>query len=369
MSDTRKKNTSGRTSSSPAKKTTSGKKTSSGGTHTSGTHSSSGKKTTSSARTASAAKKTAVRHTTHASSQTKKKLTTSQRRELERQQRITQLLVLVGCILVAFIVLMVIIIISDKEQRKKDYTAVASNAAADTTSSGIESALYSSDEVYPASTEFTQAPDGEQLKKPAKGEEVAVLETSMGTIRIRLFPEYVPTAVENFKTLIKNGYYNGITFHRVMDNFMIQSGDPTAIGTGGDTAFEGYKAFEDEFGRNLYNIRGAVSMANAGTNTNSSQFFIVQTTTASYGNLIDAETFVSYGGAQWAADAYEKNGGTPYLDGQFKAMGINQSGHTVFGQVYEGMKIVDKIAEVETDSNNKPLKDVTIKKAYLQTVK
>lgn len=369
MSDTKKKNASGRTSSSPAKKTTSGKKTSSGSTRTSGTRSSSGQKTASSGRTASTAKKPAVRHTTYASSQTRKKLTTSQRRELERQQHITQLLVLVGCILVAFIILMVIIIMSDREQRKKDYAAVTSTGTSDTTSSGIQSALYSSEEVYPASREFTQAPDGEQLKKPAKGEEVAVFETSMGTIKIRLFPEYVPTAVENFKTLIKNGYYDGITFHRVMDNFMIQSGDPTGTGTGGDTAFEGYKAFEDEFGRNLYNIRGAVSMANAGTNTNSSQFFIVQTTTASYGNLVDAETFVSYGGAQWAADAYEKNGGTPYLDGQFKAIGINSSGHTVFGQVYEGMKIVDKIAGVETDSNDKPLKDVTIKKAYLETVK
>ena len=364
MSDTRKKKPSGRTSSSPAAKSSAGKKNASGKSGNS--HSAIGKKTSSSGRPASAAKNTAVRHTSSSGgSSQKKKLTTSQRRELERQQRITQLLVIVGCFMVAFILLMVFIIMSDRKQRKTDYTAVAS----DTTSSQLKSDLYKPEEVYPASETFTIAPDGEQLKKPAKGEEVAVLETSMGTIRIRLFPDYVPTAVENFKTLIKNGYYDGITFHRVMDNFMIQSGDPTATGTGGETAFEGYEAFEDEFGRNLYNIRGAVSMANAGTNTNGSQFFIVQTTTAAYGNLVDAETFVTYGGAQWAADAYEKYGGTPYLDGQFKATGINKSGHTVFGQVYEGMKVVDKIAAVETDSSNKPLKDVTINKAYLEIVK
>lgn len=296
------------------------------------------------------------------------KLSMAQRRELERQQHITQLLVIVGCILFACIVMIVFVIMSDKQQNKTNYISVTDTVSR-STERVIQSALYQSDEVYPASEDFSIAPDGEQLKKPSKGEEVAVLETSMGTIKIRLFPDYAPTAVENFKALIRNGYYNGITFHRVMNDFMIQSGDPTATGTGGEPSFEGYKAFEDEFGRNLYNIRGAVSMANAGTNTNGSQFFIVQMKTPSYVNLQNAETFVSYGGAQWAADAYEKYGGAPYLDGQFKEIGVNSSGHTVFGQVYDGMKVVDKIAAVSTDSNNKPVKDVTIKKAYLTKVK
>ncbi len=318
------------------------------------------KKKSSAAKSGTAAKNTAAKSTKSSSaSSKKKKLTMAQRRELERQQRITQLLVIVGSIVVAFIVIIIcILILENPSGNKSDYT---------NTTGGSSSTSTLSAGVYPASSDYVTAPDGEQLKKPSKGEEVAVLETSMGTIKIRLFPEYVPTAVENFKTLIKEGYYDGIIFHRVIDDFMIQTGDPTGTGAGGDCAFDGYDSFEDEFGRNLYNIRGAVSMANAGTNTNSSQFFIVQTDSAVYGDLVSAEGFKSQGGAEWAAEAYEKYGGTPYLDGQFKS--ITGSGHTVFGQVYEGLDIVDKIAGVTTDSSNKPVTDITIKKAYLETVK
>lgn len=340
MSSTNKKTASGRSStSSSQKKSASGRSSSAG-------------------KTSAAAKKSTSAPKAASSSTKRKKLTVAQRRELERQQKITQLIIIVGSILVAVIVILIFMILSDKSQNKTDYTSgTSTSSSASTLPAGV----------YPASTDYTPAADGEQLKKPAKGEEVAVLETSMGTIKIRLFPEAVPTAVENFKTLIRNGSYNGITFHRVIDDFMIQSGI-TNDANGGCT-FEGYSAFQDEFGRNLYNIRGAVSMANGGSNTNGSQFFIVQTKTPSYGNLGNAEGFVTYGGAQWAADAYEERGGTPYLDGQFKEIGINTSGHTVFGQVYEGMKVVDKIAAVATDSNDKPLEDVIIKKAYLETVK
>ncbi len=290
---------------------------------------------------------------------TKKKLTAAQRRELERQQKITQLLIIVGSIVVTFIFIIIfVMILENPSGNKTDYTSTKGN-------SNVSSTLDAG--VYPASSEYEIAPDGEQLKKPAKGEEVAVFETSMGKIKIRLFPKYVPTTVENFKTLIKEGYYNGIIFHRVIDDFMIQSGDPTGTGMGGECAFDGYESFQDEFGRNLYNIRGAVSMANAGTNTNSSQFFIVQTKNPVYHTLVSEEGFRSQGGAQWAADAYEKYGGTPYLDGQFKD--ITGSGHTVFGQVYEGLDVVDKIAGAKTDESDKPVKNITIKKAYLETVK
>lgn len=317
------------------------------------------KKKSNVAKSGSAAKNPAAKSSsTKSAPAKKKKLTTAQRRELERQQKITQILVIVGSIVVAFIVIIIcIVLLESPNGNQTDYTS--------NNGSSLSSTLDAS--VYPASSEYEIAPDGEQLKKPSKGEEVAVLETSMGTIKIRLFDKYVPTAVENFKTLIKEGYYNGITFHRVIDDFMIQSGDPTGTGAGGECAFDGYESFQDEFGRNLYNIRGAVSMANAGSNTNSSQFFIVQTDSAVYSNLGNAEGFKSQGGAEWAADAYEKYGGTAYLDGQFKS--ITGSGHTVFGQVYEGLSIVDKIAGVDVDSSSKPLKDVTIKKAYLETVK
>lgn len=316
----------------------------------------------SSATNGSTAKKSQKNHrntakkSTSVNKNTKKKLTVAQRRELERQQKITQLLIIVGSLVIAFIVVIIFIILTDNSSTNTtDYTNLSNS-----TSSTL------AENVYPASTEYTTAPDGEQLKAPSSGEEIAVLETSMGTIKIRLFSEYVPTAVENFKTLIKSGYYDGVIFHRTIDDFMIQSGDPTGTGAGGECAFDGYDYFEDEFGRNLYNIRGAVSMANAGTNTNSSQFFIVQSDTPIYGSLTDADGFKTQGGADWAAEAYEQYGGTAYLDGQFKS--ITGSGHTVFGQVYEGMDIVDKIAATETDENDKPLTDITIIKAYLETV-
>lgn len=298
---------------------------------------------------------------TASSSSGKKKLSAAQRRELERQQRITQALIIVGSVVVAVIFIIIFLSLYDRSSTQ-DFTSK-------TTASGSSSAAESVDEtVYPASEEYTVAPDGEQLKKPSKGEEVAILETSMGTIKIRLFTDYAPTAVENFKLLIKEGYYNGIIFHRVMNDFMIQGGDPTGTGTGGKCAFEGYETFGDEFGRNLYNFRGAVSMANTGrAGSNSSQFFIVQTKTPSYYTLGDKEGFLANGGAQWAADEYEKRGGTPYLDGQFKS--VTGSGHTVFGQVYDGMKVVDKIAAVEVNDSSKPLEDVVIKKAYLTKVK
>ena len=100
------------------------------------------------------------------------------------------------------------------------------------------------------------------------------METNYGTIKIRLFPKVAPKAVENFKTHVENGYYDGLTFHRVIEGFMIQGGDPIGNGTGGESIWG--KPFEDEFDINYHNFRGTLSMANAGPNTNGSQFFIVQ---------------------------------------------------------------------------------------------
>lgn len=344
MSNSKKKSQSGGTSSkkntASAKKSTSSKSTSSKSTSSKST-------STKSASAAKSAKSSSVKG--------KKKLTAAQRRELQRQQQITQILTTVGCLVVALIITVIFVLLYNRDNTTDtDYTAGTTGSDSTALAAGV----------YPASDDYTVAPDGEQLKKPKSGEEVAVLETSKGTIKIRLFPAYVPTAVENFKTLIKNGSYDGVIFHRVIDDFMIQGGRIDGV----DCAFEGYNSFQDEFDRNLYNFRGAVSMANTGVdNTNSSQFFIVQTKTPTYGSLGSAEGFLQYGGAQWAADKYEEIGGTAYLDGQFKS--ITGSGHTVFGQVYEGMKVVDKIAAVETGDQNKPVEDIVIKKAYLETVK
>ncbi len=178
-----------------------------------------------------------------------------------------------------------------------------------------------------------------------ENEPVVEMETSFGTIKIKLFPEYAPKAVENFITHSKEGYYDGVTFHRAINDFMIQGGDPEGTGMGGESIFG--QPFEDEFSDKLFNLRGALSMANSGTNTNGSQFFIVQNS-----NLAPdlKEQMVQAGYPTEMIEAYEK-GGTPWLD--FK--------HTVFGQVIEGMDIVDKIAGVEVGERDKPIEDVVIK--------
>ncbi|MFC5464312.1 peptidylprolyl isomerase [Lederbergia graminis] len=178
----------------------------------------------------------------------------------------------------------------------------------------------------------------------AENERLVQMNTNMGSIKIKLFPEAAPKTVENFITHAKDGYYNGIIFHRVINEFMIQGGDPTGTGMGGESIYG--DAFEDEFTMTLFNIRGALSMANAGPNTNGSQFFIVQKSDAP----ATAEQLKNGGWPEEIAKAYEENGGTPHLDQK----------HTVFGQVIEGMDVVDKIANVETARGDKPVDDVVI---------
>src|SRR4051794_24942326 len=180
----------------------------------------------------------------------------------------------------------------------------------------------------------------------SENEKLVEMETSMGIIKIKLFPEFAPKAVENFVKHSEEGYYDGLIFHRVIKDFMIQSGDPEGNGTGGESIWG--NPFEDEFSNNLFNLRGALSMANAGANTNGSQFFIVQKTSldpSMKGEMDKA------GYPKEIIDAYDKNGGTPWLDHR----------HTVFGQVIEGMDIVDKIADTKVDAKDKPEQDVVIK--------
>ncbi|HYK72706.1 MAG TPA: peptidylprolyl isomerase [Pseudoneobacillus sp.] len=176
-------------------------------------------------------------------------------------------------------------------------------------------------------------------------ERLVEMNTSMGTIKIKLFPEIAPKAVENFIKHSEEGYFNGLIFHRVIKDFMIQGGDPQGTGMGGESIYG--QPFEDEFSDKLFNLRGALSMANSGPNTNGSQFFIVQNTALDQ-SMIDQMKQAGY--PEEVIKAYE-NGGTPWLDFH----------HTVFGQVIEGMDIVDSIANVETVENDKPAEDVVIK--------
>ncbi|MCI8553623.1 MAG: peptidylprolyl isomerase [Clostridiales bacterium] len=238
---------------------------------------------------------------------------------------------------------------------------------------------------------------GFQLEGPAAGDQIAVLHTSMGDIRLRFFPEAAPKAVQNFTTHAQNGYYNGLTFHRIFDDFMIQGGDPDGDGTGGESIWGG--SFEDEFDQKLLNLRGSVSMANSGANTNGSQFFINQARAASFSGrdtyqqyADSAESYYReneeslkslYGTWQeyyyafakqnqmpvataipdtvW--ELYEKNGGNIHLDGAWRITG----GHTVFAQVFEGMEVVDAIAGVSTNSKGMPNEPVTITTVEITT--
>ncbi len=219
---------------------------------------------------------------------------------------------------------------------------------------------------------------GFQLDKPETGEEIAVVETTMGTFKIRFFPEEAPKAVYNFKKLALEGYYDGLTFHRIMDNFMIQGGDPTGTGMGGDSIWN--EDFEDEFNENLVNVTGSLSMANKGPNTNSSQFFInyckttpdwaylemfyeaykeePQVINEYYNGCVDLSKL-----SDEVKAMYNELGGNLHLDGAFNTAG---KGHTVFGQVFEGLDIVEKISKVETDENNKPLGKVIIKSVTIE---
>lgn len=186
-----------------------------------------------------------------------------------------------------------------------------------------------------------------QLSTPQKGDTLAVMHTNMGDIKIKLFPEKAPKTVENFVTHSKNGYYNGLKFHRVINDFMIQGGDPRGNGTGGESIWGG--SFSDEFDPELHNLRGALSMANSGPDTNGSQFFIVQAREVPSNMLEQMRDLEDNGFPADITAAHEALGGTPWLD--FR--------HTVFGQVTEGMDVVDAIAAVET-VNDVPRSDVII---------
>lgn len=201
----------------------------------------------------------------------------------------------------------------------------------------------------------------EQLADPEKGETIATLKIKdYGDIKVKFFPKDAPKAVENFVTHAKDGYYDGVTFHRVIDDFMIQGGDPLGNGMGGESIWG--DEFEDEISPDLIPLRGALCMANAGGgNTNGSQFFIVQSSEIMDGDLQTAlQSFLDQAKQTTGCplesyhdivlENYKKVGGCLFLSG----------GYTVFGQVIEGLEIVDQIAKVEKDSMDKPYEDVVI---------
>ena len=174
---------------------------------------------------------------------------------------------------------------------------------------------------------------------------VATIHTNLGDLTVKLFDDVAPKTVKNFVELAEKGYYNGVIFHRIIRDFMIQGGDPTGTGMGGESIYG--EKFEDEFSENVFNIRGALSMANAGPNTNGSQFFIVQNENLPY----DKSALVKGGWPEEIAEIYTA-GGTPHLDGR----------HTVFGQLVnaESFETLDRIAKEPTGFQDKPENDVEI---------
>lgn len=222
------------------------------------------------------------------------------------------------------------------------------SACGTSTEKEADNANGSETEEKQTNNQSSETPDNfPQLTEEVQGNERLVeMQTSKGNIKIKLFPDQAPKAVENFIKHSEDGYYDGLIFHRVILDFMIQGGDPEGTGMGGESIYG--EAFEDEFSNELYNIRGALSMANSGPNTNGSQFFIVQNTTL---DPSLKEQMEKAGYPEEIIKAYEK-GGTPWLDNK----------HTVFGQVVEGMDVVDGIAAVETAEQDKPAEDVVIEK-------
>lgn len=190
-----------------------------------------------------------------------------------------------------------------------------------------------------------------QLVEAEENDKLAVIKTNKGDITVKLFLEEAPLTVKNFIGHAENGYYDGVIFHRVIENFMIQGGDPTGTGAGGESIYG--KAFEDEFHESLFNLYGALSMANAGPNTNGSQFFIVTADDVS-DSFLEQMADADY--PQEIIDAYKEKGGTPWLDRR----------HTIFGQVVAGMDVVESIQKVETDMQDRPGEDIVIESIEIQ---
>lgn len=206
---------------------------------------------------------------------------------------------------------------------------------------------------------ITGAKKTDQLAEVSKGETIAVLKVKdYGEMKFKFFLKKAPLAVKNFVTLADNGYYNGQIFHRVINDFMIQGGDPTGTGSGGESIWG--EEFDNEISDNLLPLRGALCMANAGPDTNGSQFFIVQ---AKADTAKEALETGSMNLNEKQTRLFEEQGGYPSLTGSY----------TVFGQMIEGYDVLDKIAGTEVEEANgeesHPVKDVVIEKITIENAK
>lgn len=230
--------------------------------------------------------------------------------------------------------------------KANDGAEATTQAAAEATTEAPMISKYDKVEIH-TPKEFSQT--GE----PEEGETVAIIHIKdMGDICVKFFYEDSPLAVENFVTLAANGYYDGIIFHRIIDDFMIQGGDPTGTGMGGESMWG--TEFKNEFSDRLGQINGSLAMARTSQlDTNGSQFFI------NAGPEMTEEYLEYYQVKENLWDDFLEHGGNPHLQDQY----------TVFGQVYEGMELVETLSSVETDSSDKPTKDIVIESIKIKQYK
>ena len=262
--------------------------------------------------------------------------------------------------IILFALMMMISLVVLTGCEKEDDLKTTSTSKTNTTTTANTESKTNTTETETVEFDYKAAAE-KQMAMPEVGETIAIIKIkNHGEVKVKFFDKIAPKAVENFTTHAKNGYYDGLTFHRVINEFMIQGGDPTGTGTGGESIWGA--GFPEELAYELVPYRGSLCMASAGVGTSSlgSQFFITQ--------------------AHYKDDegAYFSKVGLPEsLRKQYEVYGGNilslYCSYTVFGRVYEGMDIVDKIAAVETGSvpmvingvtygtqADKPVKDVVI---------
>ena len=257
-------------------------------------------------------------------------------------KKITKILLLV------FVTVIMLLVLTGCES--ENATQIKINNS-DTTSNTTNNTENEGGEVKLSDIDFKSAAE-KQMAMPNSGDTVAIMHIKdYGDVKFKFFEDVAPKAVENFLTHAREGYYNGLTFHRVINEFMIQGGDPEGDGTGGESIWG--EGFGTELDYTLVPYRGSLCMAMSSLpNSIGSQFFITQ--------------------AHYSEDMYSylKNSLPVSLMNQYKEYGGYLSlymQYTVFGQVYEGMDIIDKIAAVETDENDKPITDVVIESIEVTT--
>ena len=265
-----------------------------------------------------------------------------------------KLYIIIGIIAIILFAVIVVIILTDGSEsgeEKNNENALSTTTTSEKNTGNTINTSDDSEEIMNESFDYAKAAE-EQMAEPQSGETIAVMHVkNFGDITFKFFEDKAPKAVENFVTHAKDGYYDGVTFHRVMEEFMIQGGDPQGDGTGGESIWG--EGFDEEIDQSLVPYRGALCMASAGYGNSSlgSQFFIVQA------NADESRTssMLTYGYPENLVTEYAKYGGYLSLYGQY----------TVFGQVINGMDVVDKIAKVEKEESTSgelsvPVEDIII---------